>query len=100
VPEPAGAAAALEVFVNHLYPGRWAELRPMSAKDRKATSVMWMDLAEASAKIRAETNHDDPGDEAWPTWAGVIPLHTVIGTPEPDPLLDPRTPVPEPRIPG
>jgi uncharacterized protein len=100
VTDDAEADAALEVFVEHLYPGRWAELRPMTPKDRKATSVMWMDLSEASAKIRADVNHDDPGDEAWPTWAGVIPLRTVAGTPEPDPLVAPGTTVPEARIPG
>jgi len=94
VTDDAEAEAALEAFVEHLYPGRWAELRPMTPKDRKATSVMWMDLSEASAKIRAETNHDDPGDEAWPTWAGVIPLHTVAGTPQPDPTLAPGIEVP------
>ena len=31
----------------------------MTPKERKATSVLWMDLTEASAKVRADINHDD-----------------------------------------
>lgn len=93
------AAASLDAFIEHLYPGRSAELRPMTAKERKATSVLWVDLAEASAKIRADVNHDDEGDETWPTWAGVIPVRAVRGDPEPDPFVAPGTAAPEPRLP-
>ena len=85
--DPAEAESALAAFVDHLYPGRWATLRPMTAKERKATAVMWMDLDEASAKVRDDVNHDEPGDESWPAWAGVIPLHTAAGRPEPDPFV-------------
>ncbi len=78
------AGQALEAFVEHLFPGRWAGLRPMTDAERRATSVMWIDLAEASAKVRAEGVHDDEGDETWPTWAGVIPVRVVRGEPQPD----------------
>ena len=61
VTDDAEVDAALDAFIEHLYPGRAATLRPMTAKERKATSVMWMDLAEASAKVRADVNHDDRG---------------------------------------
>jgi hypothetical protein len=94
VSDAAEAERALEAFIEHLYPGRWAELRPMTPKERKATTVMWMDLDEASAKIRDDVNHDEPGDEAWPTWAGVIPLSTVAGTPAPDPYVAEGGPAP------
>ncbi|OGO59419.1 MAG: hypothetical protein A2V85_08885 [Chloroflexi bacterium RBG_16_72_14] len=99
VTDPAEAEAVLGAFVDHLYPGRWATLRPMTAKERKATAVLWVDLREASAKIRADVSHDDPGDEAWPVWAGVIPLHAVAGTPEPDPSVPDGTPVPRVEVP-
>lgn len=99
VKDEAEADAALGAFVDHLYPGRWATLRPMTAKERKATAVMWVDLREASAKIRADVNHDDPGDEAWPVWAGVIPLQTALGTPEPDPFVPGDLPVPRVEVP-
>lgn len=100
VTDPDEAEAALEAFVEHLYPGRWHELRPMTPKERKATSVMWVDLHEASAKVRDDTNHDDPGDETWPAWAGVIPLRTRPGTPEPDPFVPPGMPAPAVRLPA
>jgi nitroimidazol reductase NimA-like FMN-containing flavoprotein (pyridoxamine 5'-phosphate oxidase superfamily) len=100
VTDPAEVDATLETFIDGLYPGRWATLRPMTAKERKATTVMWMDLAEASAKLRAEENHDDPEDESWPAWGGVIPLRTVTGVPEPDQFVPADMPPPAVRLPG
>jgi len=55
---------------------------------------MYVDLAEASAKVRDEGSHDDPGDETWPVWAGLIPVTTVRGDPEPDAFVQPGTPAP------
>ena len=100
VTDPAEEDAALEAFIDGLYPGRWAQLRPMTAKERKATTVLWMDLTEASAKLRAEENHDDPGDETWPLWAGVIPLLVVAGDPEADPFVGEGAETPDFRLPG
>ncbi len=84
VTDAAEVDASLEGLIEHLYPGRWPELRPMTAQERKATSVLWMDLEEASAKIRADANHDDEGDETWPTWGGVVPVRMVRDEPQPD----------------
>ena len=83
----APTADALRAFVEHLYPGRWDELRPATQKELRATTVLWMDLTEASAKIRADGVHDEPGDESWPAWAGVVPLDLVAATPTPDPFV-------------
>ena len=44
VTDPAEEDAVLEAFIDGLYPGRWATLRPMTPKERKATTVLWMDL--------------------------------------------------------
>ena len=98
VTDPAEAEAALEAMFEHLYPGRWPTLRPMTAKELKATSVMWVALDEASAKVRADLNHDE-GDEAWPVWGGVIPVRTVLGEPEPDPFTPDGMPAPVVRAP-
>jgi len=84
VEDEAETLAALEAFVEHLYPGRWAELRPATSNEIRQTTVVWTDLTEASAKIRAAGAHDEPGDESWPAWAGVVPVSLVAGTPEPD----------------
>ena len=93
------AAEALEHFIEHLYPGRWAQLRPMTEKERKATSVMWIDMAESSAKMRAEGAHDDEGDETWPTWAGVVPITVARGEPEPDEFVPEGMPAANVRLP-
>ncbi len=84
VTDPAEVEASLEALIESLYPGRWAQLRPMSDKERKQTAVMYVDLDEASAKIRDTGVGDDPGDETWPAWGGVIPVRQVLGIPEPD----------------
>ena len=99
VTDPDEVDATLEAFIEGLYPGRWAQLRPMTPSERKATTVLWMDLTEASAKVRAEENHDD-GDESWPAWGGVIPLRVVAGGPEPDPHVPPDMALPTFRLPG
>ncbi len=90
---------ALEGLIESIYPGRWAQLRPMTDKERKETGVMYVDLAEASAKVRAEGVHDDADDEAWPVWAGVVPVRMVRGEPEPDEFTPPGTPEPIVRVP-
>jgi len=77
--------AALEAFVERLTPGRWKELRPANAQELKATTVVAMEIEEASAKIRTGHCADDEEDYALDIWAGIVPLTTVIGTPEPDP---------------
>ncbi|HYN48149.1 MAG TPA: pyridoxamine 5'-phosphate oxidase family protein [Candidatus Nanopelagicales bacterium] len=94
VEDEAETLAALEAFVEHLYPGRWAELRPATSNEVRQTAVLWADLAEASAKIRATGVHDEPGDESWPAWAGVVPVTLIAGTPEPDEHVPAATLVP------
>ncbi|MHB8960810.1 MAG: pyridoxamine 5'-phosphate oxidase family protein [Candidatus Limnocylindrales bacterium] len=90
---------ALEGLVESLYPGRWAQLRPMTEKERKETGVMYVDLAEASAKVRDEGAHDNEGDETWPVWAGLIPVQTLRGEPEPDEFVQPGMSPPVVRVP-
>lgn len=94
VDDEAAALEALEAFVEHLYPGRWAELRPATSKEISQTTVLWTALTEASAKIRADGAHDEPGDESWPTWAGVVPVSLVAGNPEPDEHVPAGMPAP------
>lgn len=84
VTDQAEKLATLEAFVERLYPGRWSTLRPPTSTELNTTTVLWTELTEASAKIRDIGAHDEPGDETWPTWAGTIPLATVLGEPIPD----------------
>jgi hypothetical protein len=99
VTDPAEVEHALEGLIESVFPGRWAQLRPMSEAERKETGVMYVDLAECSAKVRDEGAHDKEGDETWPVWAGVVPISTVRGEPEPDEFVQPGTPLPEVRVP-
>ena len=88
-------ARALEAFMERLVPGRWAELRPPTEMELRATLVMSMPIDEASAKVRAADVKDDPGDEAWPAWAGIVPARLVLGPPEPDAHVPAGMPIPE-----
>lgn len=70
-------AAALRSFTECLFPGRWETLRAMTEKEVKATSVLWMDIDEATVKSRSGPPSDT--DEAdYPVWAGVIPMTTQL----------------------
>lgn len=80
---------ALEAFSEKLHPERWAELRPSTGQELKGTTVVAMEIEEAVAKARSGAPNDDEEDYALDVWAGVIPVRTVIGEPEPDPRLKP-----------
>jgi uncharacterized protein len=79
--------AAIEAFTEHLIPGRWNEVRAPTAKELKAIQVFALPLDEASAKTRSGPPVDDEEDYALDTWAGVIPLATIAGSPTPDERL-------------
>jgi nitroimidazol reductase NimA-like FMN-containing flavoprotein (pyridoxamine 5'-phosphate oxidase superfamily) len=86
--------AALEAFSEHVAPGRWAEVRPPSAQELKATTVLALPLEEASAKVRAGPPVDDEEDYPLDVWAGVIPLRLVASAPETDARVPPGVDVP------
>src|SRR6266852_6048830 len=43
---------ALEAIVEHVNPGRWAEVRPPDERERKATMVLRLPIAEAAVPPR------------------------------------------------
>ncbi len=75
----------LRVFVETIFPGRWDILRPMTAKEFRATTVMSLPLSEVSAKVRTGPPNDDEEDYALPIWAGVLPVRMDLGLPVSDP---------------
>jgi nitroimidazol reductase NimA-like FMN-containing flavoprotein (pyridoxamine 5'-phosphate oxidase superfamily) len=79
--------AALEAFAERIAPGRWADARPPTEQELRATSIMSLPLDEASAKVRTGPPNDEEDDLALDVWAGVVPFETVRGEPVPDPLL-------------
>ena len=92
-PEPVADDAekrrALRLFMERLAPGRWEELRPATDQELKATGMVRLALAEASAKIRTGPPIDDEEDYADPVWAGVVPVSLACGAAQPDPRLTP-----------
>lgn len=75
---------ALRLFTEHIVPNRWAEVRPPTANELKATTVLALPLKEASAKIRAGNPVDDKEDYEMNVWAGVLPSKMSFGKPIPD----------------
>ncbi len=72
--------AALVALTNRLLPGRWDEVRPMTAKEFNATGVLAIDVEHVTMKRRDGPPVDDPEDYALPVWAGVVSLaETVTG---------------------
>lgn len=84
VEDPAQKLIKLERFVNGLFPGRYEILRPDHPQDLKATTMLGMEIAEGSAKIRTGPPSDEEDDYALPIWAGVIPVRTKVGALIPD----------------
>jgi nitroimidazol reductase NimA-like FMN-containing flavoprotein (pyridoxamine 5'-phosphate oxidase superfamily) len=87
VQEPAEKLVAFEAIVEHIVPGRWRDVRAPSENELKATAVLALPIAEASAKIRTGPPIDDEADHTLSAWAGVIPLATEARAPEPDERL-------------
>jgi uncharacterized protein len=99
VTDPDERLLGLEALTEHLAPGSWAATRQPDRRELAATALLALDLTEASVKVRTGPPGDDDRDvpgpgEPDPVWAGVLPLRTVVGEPEPCPLLPPGTPVP------
>jgi uncharacterized protein len=87
VTDAAEKDAALTAIVEHVMRGRSAQVRPPTALELKATSVLALPIEEASAKVRTGPPVDDEEDYALACWAGVVPLALVPGTPVADPRL-------------
>ena len=85
---------ALEAFSDRILPGRWADVRPPTATELKATSILRLPLDEASAKVRVGPPKDDEEDYEWPVWAGVIPLALRAGEPHGGPSARVRSGAP------
>ena len=86
--------ASLEAFMERITPGRWAELRPPTKQEMKATTVVGMEIEEASTKVRTGQPADDEEDSELPIWAGFLPLRTIIESPIADPRLPAEINVP------
>jgi uncharacterized protein len=89
VTDPEEKILALRTITEHLVPGQWSYARQPSKKELAATSALALPLTEASVKIRAAGPSDEPEDYELDIWAGLVPVTTGFGEPEPDAALRP-----------
>lgn len=87
VTDPDERLTGLRALTEQLAPGQWDYARPPSRKELAATAVLALSLEEASVKMRRGAPVDEEEDYALPVWAGVLPLVTAWGEPQPDSLL-------------
>nr|WP_199430627.1 pyridoxamine 5'-phosphate oxidase family protein [Qaidamihabitans albus] len=96
VTDKAGKLHGLRVLTDHLSPGSWEHARGVNAKELASVTVLALDLAEASVKMRTGEPVDEPEDvEHGTAWAGVLPVRTVFGAPEPAAYVPGEAPVPD-----
>lgn len=89
IDDPKEKEAAVNAYVERVFPGRNRELRAVDAQELKGTTVLGMTIEEASAKVRTGPPVDDEPDYALPVWAGVIPIKQTFGAAIADPRLTP-----------
>jgi uncharacterized protein len=87
IDDPAEKARALDRMIDRFYPGRAATLRLSSEQELKATTVVGMEIEDASGKIRAKGVGDEEEDYALPIYAARFPVRTVIGEVETCPRM-------------
>jgi nitroimidazol reductase NimA-like FMN-containing flavoprotein (pyridoxamine 5'-phosphate oxidase superfamily) len=86
--EPDQKLIGLEAISNQAAPGQWEYVRSPSKKELAATTVLRLDLDEASVKVRRGPPHDGDGPDAeLDVWAGEIPLRIARMDPVADPTL-------------
>jgi nitroimidazol reductase NimA-like FMN-containing flavoprotein (pyridoxamine 5'-phosphate oxidase superfamily) len=95
VTEPDDILAGLRAIVDHLIPGRWAQVRPPAGAELRETALWQVPIAGASVKIRTGSTLGPAEDLSWPAWAGQVPARLVYGTPVAAAGLPPGT-----RLPG
>lgn len=89
-------AQALDRLSEALLPGRTAEVRPMTRKELAATTACVLDIVDGGWLYKARTgwpsDPTDSGSDDHPSWAGVVPVSTTYGRPEPAPWVDQQVP--------
>ncbi|MEI8126459.1 MAG: pyridoxamine 5'-phosphate oxidase family protein [Actinomycetota bacterium] len=77
------AKGALDRLVDAILPGRGEEVRATSEREVRLTSVVALDITEASAKVSAGPTSDEPEDAALNIWSGVVPARITFADPVP-----------------
>ena len=93
--DPEEKRAGLDALVEHLAPGRLAELRASTRKELNATSLLCLPIETFSIKTRNGPPSDAASDLSAPVWAGVIPLELKSGKPLDAPDMQEKHPLPD-----
>lgn len=94
VSEQSEKLEAMRWLLEHVAPGRWADVRLPSPQELEQTLILEFPIEEASVKVRTGPPIDDAEDLCVPCWAGEIPLHLVAGRPAAAPDMTAEIPVP------
>jgi uncharacterized protein len=86
---------ALRCTSEHVFPGRWDEVRQPFDNELKGTGVFEVRIAAASAKIRQSPVNDDYPNPDPKIWAGIIPVATAFGAAIPDKTVEPGLALPK-----
>lgn len=79
----------IQALVDHLMPGRRADLRKSTIKELNATALLALPIETFSVKTRTGPPKDAKTDLEAPIWAGVVPLQLRRGEPVDAPDLLP-----------
>lgn len=77
----------IQALVDHLMPGRRADLRKSTIKELNATSLLALPIETFSCKCRTGPPEDTKSDLDAQVWAGVVPLNLTTGEPVDAPNL-------------
>jgi nitroimidazol reductase NimA-like FMN-containing flavoprotein (pyridoxamine 5'-phosphate oxidase superfamily) len=83
VDDEATKASVLEAMMEKLVAGRSSDARAPLAAELRKTAVLELPLTSVGAKVRTGGPLDDESDLELPVWAGVRPIVTRFGEPEP-----------------
>jgi uncharacterized protein len=81
ITDPHEKRTGIQTLVDHLMPGRRADLRESTRKELNATSLLSLPIETFSTKCRTGPPEDTRSDLETPVWAGVVPFELTAGEP-------------------
>jgi uncharacterized protein len=81
VTDPDETTRGLRALIDHLMPGRWAEVRKPTGAELRETALWRVPISAASVKSRTGSTLDPEDDRELPVWAGHIPAELAFGQP-------------------
>ena len=69
-------------ITDGLIPGRREEIRESTTGEVRATTVLRLEILEATLRVSPLTVEDTPSDRNSDTWAGVVPINLNADLPQ------------------